>query len=90
MLPRERLGRAVVVRRVDEHRVRRDPGQRLHALAHGGRHVGAREDEVGGDDRDRRPPVVEHERLREQRIVHALGKAGTERTAAVREAAAVA
>ena len=38
--------RAVVVARVDEHGLRRDAGQRRDALAHGGREVGAGEDEV--------------------------------------------
>ena len=55
---------AVVVGRVDEHRFRRDPRQRLHALAHRGRQVGTGEDEVDRHDRDRRRAVVEHERLR--------------------------
>ena len=79
--------RAVVVRGVDEHRLGRDPGQLLHALAHRGRHVRAGEDEVDGDDRDRRAAVVEDERLRDHRLVDSLGEAVAGRPAAVRQAA---
>ncbi len=78
--------RAVVVRSVHEHRLGRDPGQLLHALAHGGRHVRAGEDEVDGDDRDRGAAVVEDERLRDHRVVDPLGEARTGRPAAVRKA----
>ena len=79
--------RAVVVRGVHEHRLGRDPGQPLHALAHGRRHVRAGEDEVDGDDRDRRAAVVEDERLPDHRLVDALGEAAAGRPAAVRQAA---
>ena len=78
--------RAVVVRGVHEHGLGRDPGQLLHALAHGGGHVRAGEDEVGGDDRDLRAPVVEDERLPDHRLADSLGEAGAGRPAAVRQA----
>ena len=67
--------RAVVVRGVHEHGLGRDPGQLLHALAHGGGHVRAGEDEVERDDRDRVAAVVEDERLRDHRLADALGEA---------------
>ena len=79
--------RAVVVARVDEHGLRRDAGQGRDALAHRGREIGAGEDEVRRDDRERCAPVVDHERLRDERIVNALRETRTKGPAAVREAA---
>ena len=64
--------RAVVVARVHGDGLGRDAGQRGDALAHRGRELDAREDEVGGDDRGRALAVGEHERLRDQRLLHAL------------------
>ena len=79
--------RAVVVRRVDEHGLGRDPGQPLHALADRRGHVRAGEHEVARDDRDRGAPVVEDERLGDHRLADAVGQAGAGRPAAVGQAA---
>ncbi len=79
--------RAVVVRRVDEHRVRRNPGQLLHPRAHRGGQVGAGEDEVDRHDRDRGGAVVENERLGAQRVVDAFCEPGAGCPAAVGQAA---
>ena len=79
--------RAVVVARVDEHGLRRDAREGRDALAHGGRQVGAGEDEVHRDDRERRGAVVDHQRLSDERVVDALREAGAESPAAVRQAA---
>ena len=74
--------RAVVVRRVHEHGLGRDPGQLLHAPTHALRQVGAGEDEVDGDERERRVAVVEDERLAEHRLVDPRGEGAARRPAA--------
>ncbi len=79
--------RTVVVGSVHEHRLGRDSRQPLHTLADCGGHVRAGKHEVDGDDRDRRATVVQDERLRDHRVVDALGEAGTSRPAAVGKAA---
>jgi hypothetical protein len=66
----------VVVPRVDEDRLGWDPGQLAHATTHLGGHVRSGEDEVAGDDREERAPIVEHERLAEHRVVDALRETG--------------
>ena len=77
--------RAVIVRRVDQHGLRRDPRQLLHELARPRRELGAGEDEVERDDRDGGAAVIEDERLRDHRVVDAVGQARAERPAAGRQ-----
>ena len=48
-------------------------------LARRGGEVGAGEDEVGRDDRDGARAVVEDERLRDHRVVDAVGEARPQR-----------
>ncbi len=71
----------MVVRCVHEHGLRRDPGQLLHELARRRGELGACEDEIGRDDRDGARAVVEHERLRDHRVVDAVGEARPQRPA---------
>ena len=78
---------AVVVRRVDQHRVWRNAGQHLDTLAHLGRQVGTREHEIERHDRDGSTAVVQHERLRDEGIVNPLRQARAGGPAAVRKAA---
>src|SRR5262249_40846177 len=58
--------------RVDGHGLGWNAGERLDTLAHGGRELDAREDEVAGDDRGGGLAVREHERLRDERFLDAL------------------
>ena len=87
LLPRERLGALWLWAALTMTACGGMPGQRLDALAHRGGQVGPREDEVERHDRDRRLAVVEHERLRHERVVDPLREARAGGPAAVRQAA---
>ena len=70
--------RAVVVRGVQEDRLRRDAGQRRGAAARGLRDVPRHPQEIGGDEGDAAAAVVEHQRLRHERLVDPVGAARPE------------
>ena len=74
----EQHGRAVVVGGVQEHGLGGDAGQRRDPAPRGLGNVPRHPQEIGGDERDSTAAVVEHERLRDERLVDPVGAPGPE------------
>ena len=68
----------MVVGGVQEHGLGGDPGQRRDPAPRGLRNVPRHPEEVGGDERDSTAAVVEHERLRDERLLDPVGAPGPE------------